>query len=492
MMDDEIIDIAIIGAGCIGSAIAQRLSKYRLNIALIEKEADVSMGATKANSGIIHAPYMIHGKMKEEMNMRGCPMFDEICPQIGIDFKRIGAIFCATKKNDLQILESELELCKKRGFPVELIQDKKKIAELEPQLKKNIYAVLHFPTAGIIIPFEYTVALAEHAVMNGVNLHLQFQVGVIRNENGVFHIYSNEGKILKAKTIINAAGVYSDKVEKMVGIETFTITPRRGEYILFDKDALPLNKIIFPTPNLESKGIVIAPTLHGNFFIGPNAHEIDSKEGNQTTTKGLNEIIKGAQALVKKLPFKKNITNFAGVRATANAHDFIIGATDVPNFINAAGIDSPGLSSSLAIAEKVEHIIREETDLTLIEKSNYIKERKKQVRFADLSKEELSQRIEKNPQWGNMICRCEQVTEAEIVEACHAPIPCTNADMIKRRLRPSMGRCQGGFCLPKVMKIISRERNIIYEQVTKSGKNSRIVFDRTKNITSEVIQGKIL
>ena len=488
-----IYDIAIIGAGCVGTAIAQRLSKHDLKIALLEKEADVSMGATKANSGIIHAPYMLHGKMKEEMNMKGWMMFEEVCAEIGVEFSRPGAVFCATNDEELHVLENELELCKKRGgFEVELIRDKTRIQEIEPQLNDNVFAVLYFPKAGIIIPFELAVGLAEHAVMNGVDLLLSYEVAFIKKQDDIFAIHSKEGDLIQAKTVVNAAGVYSDKIARMVGIEDFTIIPRRGEYILFDKNSLPLKTIIFPTPTLESKGIVISPTVHGNFFIGPNAHEIDSKEGNQTTVTGLNEILSGADKLIRKLPLRQNITNFAGIRATANEHDFIIKSTKIPQFLLAAGIDSPGLTSSLAIAQRIEELLQSDCGYSFKPNPNLVPKREKQVRLADLSSDELAEKISNNPQWGQMVCRCEQVTEAEIVEACHAPIPCTNSDMIKRRLRPGMGRCQGGFCLAKVMKIISREHAMIYEQVTKLGKGSQVVLGRTKNLSSEVFQGEKL
>ncbi|MHA1720490.1 MAG: NAD(P)/FAD-dependent oxidoreductase [Promethearchaeota archaeon] len=491
MAYSKLYDIAIIGAGCVGTAIAQRLSKFNLNTILIEKESDVSMGATKANSGIIHQGYFTtSGSLKEKLCLRGNELFDEICPKISVDYERIGAIFCATNNRELETLKSEFSKSKKRGVEVELIMDIKLIHEIEPQLNENVIAILHFPRAGIIIPFELTIALAEHAIMNGVELCLEFEVGFIKNDenSGIFTIHSTDGRKIQARTIVNAAGIYSDRIARMVGLEEFIIVPRRGEYILFDKDALPLKKIIFPTPTPVSKGIVISKTVHGNFFIGPNAREIESKEGINTTSMGLNEILTGALKIIKNLPLKKNITNFAGIRASTHQHDFIVEESKVPQFINVAGIDSPGLSSSLAIAEYVEQILREKCKYNFKENQDYIATREKQVRLTDLSEKELAVKIKKNPEWGQIICRCEQVTEAEIVEACKGPIQIKNTDMIKRRLRPGMGRCQGGFCLPKVMKIISREQGMILEQVTKTGGKSFIVFNRTKHLGSEVIE----
>ncbi|MCF2141500.1 MAG: NAD(P)/FAD-dependent oxidoreductase [Candidatus Lokiarchaeota archaeon] len=489
-MSKQPYDIAIIGGGVIGAAIAQRLAKYQLSLVLIEKEEDVAMGTSKANSGIIHQGYFTtKGSLKESLSLRSNKLFDEVCPQLDVEFKRIGAIFCATNEKELKTLEGEFKESRERNVAVELVQDRDRIQEIEPQLNDQVIAVLHFPNAGIITPWELTIAMVEHSIINGLKLHLGFEVAYIKREKQIFQINSVKGQKIEAKTIINAAGVYSDSIAKMIGDDSFNIIPRRGEYIMFDKNSLQLNKIIFPTPNVVSKGIVVAPTMHNNFFVGPNANEIDSKEGINTTTQGLNEILQGGLKLVKKLPIRKHITNFAGIRASTITHDFIIGVSKLSQFVNVAGIDSPGLTSSLGIAEYVEKILQNDCGYKFIEKRNYIPTRKNQIRYAQLSESELAEKIKENPQWGNMICRCELVTEAEIVEACHGLIPITNTDMIKRRLRPGMGRCQGGFCLPKVMKIISRERGVIYEQVTKTGRDSHIVFKRTKNLCSEVFQG---
>lgn len=485
-----IFDIAIIGAGCVGTAIAQRLGKYQLNVALIDREEDVAMGTSKANSGIIHQGYFTtKGSLKESLSLRGNELFDEICPAIDVDFKRIGAIFCAVNEKELKTLEGELKKSQERNVQVELITDSNRIQELEPQLNDSVIAVLHFPTAGIITPWDLTIGLAEHSVMNGVKPFLGFEVAYIKREKQVYTIHSKSRETIQAKTIINAAGLFSDQIAKMVGDDSFNIIPRRGEYIMFDKNALEFQKIIFPTPNVVSKGIVVGPTMHSNFYVGPNANEIDNKEGINTTTQGLNEILSGGLKLVKGLPIRKHITNFAGIRASTLTHDFIIDVSTVPQFVNVAGIDSPGLSSCLAIAELVEKILENKCGYQYIEKRNYISTRKRPVHYADLTESQLAKKIKENPKWGQMICRCELVTEAEIVEACHGIIPATNVDMIKRRLRPGMGRCQGGFCLPKVMKIISREREMIYEQVTKTGRDSHVVFKRIKNLCSEVFQG---
>ncbi len=487
-------DITIIGAGCVGSAIAQRLAKYDVKILLLEKEADVAMGTTKANSGIIHQGYFTtHGSLKEALSLRGNDLFDEICPKIHVQYDRIGALFCATNEKEKLILQGEYEKSQKRGVQVEFIENYDRLREFEPHLNEGVNAGLHFPRAGIITPWELTIGLAEHALLNETTLFLNFEVAFIQQQEDGFLIRSMDGRQVGTRYIINAAGLFADRIARMVGDTSFTIIPRRGEYIMFDKGTLPLKKILFPCPTVVSKGIVVGPTLHDNFYVGPNAHEVDSKEAIGTTSMGLNEILTGGAKIVDSLPLRKHITNFAGIRASTQSHDFIVKKSDQhPQFLLAAGIDSPGLSSCLAIAEKLEEILRTECNLPLNLKSNYIPELEAQVRLDQLSDVELAKKIKENPQWGNMICRCEHVTEAEIVTACHRPIPCTNSDMIKRRLRPGMGRCQGGFCLPKVMKIISREQEMIFEQVSKTGGSSDIVFKRSKNICSEIHQGEIL
>ncbi|MHA1674725.1 MAG: NAD(P)/FAD-dependent oxidoreductase [Promethearchaeota archaeon] len=492
-MNHDIYDIAIVGAGVVGSAIAQRLAKYEVKTILLDKEADVAMGTSKANSGIIHQGYFTaKGSLKEILCLRGSELFNELCPQLDVPFKRTGALFCATTKNELKTLRGELQHSQERNVAVELIEDRKEIIKLEPLLKESVIGVLHFPKAGILIPWDLTIALAEHAIINGVELKLRFEVAFITKQDKLFTIHSSEGQKIQAKTIINAAGLYSDKIAKMIGDESFNIFPRRGEYIMFDKNSLPIQKILFPTPTVVSKGIVVGPTMHGNFYVGPNANEVDSKEGNNTSIKGLNEILTGGSKLVD-LPLRKHITNFAGLRASTLRHDFIVETSKYDGqFIHAAGIDSPGLTSSLAIAERVEKILDEQCGYSFLKKSQYIPTLTSQIRMDDLNEEKLKSKIVENPQWGNIVCRCEMVSEAEIVEACHRQIPCTNTDMVKRRLRPGMGRCQGGFCQAKIMKIISRERDMLYEKVTKTGGKSYLVFDRTKNLGSEIFKGEHL
>ncbi len=486
-------DIAIIGAGCVGTAIAQRLAKYELKVIVLEKEEDVAMGATKANSGIIHAGYaQADGSLKAKLNVIGAKMFDDVCPKIGVEYKRIGSMMCAKDEHGLKILMKEKAQGERRGVKVELIVDRNKIKDMEPNIADDVIAVLYAPEAGIIIPFELAVGLAEHAVMNGIEFRFNFKVVAIEQKGGDgFAIKSENGEIIESKNVINCAGLYSDQVSKMVGLDYFKIVPRKGEYVLLDKNVIEIRHVLFPTPYISktgsiSKGILASPTLHGNIYAGPNAEEIESVEALDTTTAGLNEVISGAKGLVPKLPIREAITNFAGIRATSSTNDFIIEATKVKGFVNVAGIDSPGLSSCLAIAEMVEGILKNDLKLVLSPKLNYIATRKAPMRLKDFSKEELHKKIQENPRWGTIVCRCETVSEQEIVEACHAPIPAKSLDMIKRRLRPGMGRCQGGFCGPKVMKIISREAKIPLGKITKKGGKSFVVVEPMKNYPDSV------
>ncbi|TFF93976.1 MAG: FAD-dependent oxidoreductase, partial [Promethearchaeota archaeon] len=363
---------------------------------------------------------------------------------------------------------------------LELILDKDKILELEPNLTEDVVGVLHAPTAGIVSPYEMTIALAENAAMNGVKFFRNQEVIKIRHTDYIFTVKTRGGGEFQSRHLINAAGLYADEISKMLGLDYFYIMPRKGEYILFDRNALRLNKILFPMPTKVSKGILVCPTVHGNTFVGPNAQNIVDKEDIATTTAGLKEILDGAKDLVPNIPARSSIRNFAGLRAVPDSYDFIIDNTDIWGFINVAGILSPGLTSSYAIAEKVEGIL-ELLGLELKKKEDYNPYRPKPQSFTDFTKEELDKKIQEDPKWGNIICRCETVSEREIINAIHAPVGATTVDGVKFRCRPGMGRCQGGFCRPRVIEILSRELNIPYSQVSKRGDDTTFLECKTKD-----------
>ncbi|MHA1679142.1 MAG: NAD(P)/FAD-dependent oxidoreductase, partial [Promethearchaeota archaeon] len=351
---------------------------------------------------------------------------------------------------------------------------------MEPNMTDDVVGVLHAPTAGIVSPYEMTFALAENAVMNGVKIFTNQEVIRIRHQNYIFKI-KTIGNTFESRNIINAAGLNAAKISKMVGLDYFEILPRKGEYILFDRNALHLNKILFPIPTKVSKGILVCPTVHGNTFVGPNAQNIIDDEDISTTEAGLKEILEGGRRLVPNLPTRASIRNFAGLRAVPNTYDFIIDNTDVYGFINVAGIMSPGLTSCYAIAEKVVEFL-ELLGVILKEKEDYNPIRPKPERFKDFTKEEIDEKIKEDPAWGKIICRCETVAEKEILNAIHSPVGATTVDGVKFRCRAGMGRCQGGFCRPRVIEILARELNIPMEEVTKRGEDTYYLIGKTKDL----------
>lgn len=484
-------DIAIIGGGVSGCATARWLSKYDLDIILIEKGEDVASGTSKANSGIVHGGYAApDGTLRCEMNVKGNPMFDQAYEELKFDFERMGSFVVAVDESEMDKLEEEKRQGDERGIEGEIITDIKTIKKMEPNITDSVVAVYHCPSAGIVWPFGLTIALAENAHKNGVNFLFESPVTDITKTEDGFSIKAGE-KTVNSRYIVNAAGVYADKVAGMVGADNFSIKPRKGEYVILDKTAMDIKKILFPIPTPFSKGILVCPTNHGNTFVGPNSNLQDDKDDIATTSEGLNEIISGARKLFPTVPMRASITNFAGLRAISSRDgDFIVEQSPVEGFVNVAGICSPGLSSCLAIADRVVGIFKNEIGLDLKEKPDYDPYRTPQKRLEDMNEQELAQAIRENPQWGRIICRCETVSEAEIVEAIHRPIGAKSLDMIKKRLRPRMGRCQGGFCTPKLLKILSRELKVPVKDIPKNIKGSELVLGRTKNLDSIVWEGK--
>ncbi len=483
-------DIAIIGGGVTGCAIARWLSQYKLKTILIEKHEDVASETTKANSAIIHAGYAApEGSLRCKMNVKSNPMFDQAHKELGFEFKRVGSFVVAFTDENMKVLEKEKALADRRNIPGEIITDIKRIKTMEPNISDKVKGIFYAPTAGLVWPFGLTVSLAENAYENGVKFIFSSPVTDIKKTDSGFIIQAGE-KQIETQVIINAAGVFADEIAKMVGADDFTITPRKGEYILMDRGVVPINYILFPTPTIVSKGILVCPTIEGHTFIGPNAQNQEDKYNISTSSAGLNEIIVGGRKLLPSIPIRSAITNFAGLRAVSNRNgDFIIEPSAVNNFINVAGICSPGLSSCLAIAEYVVEIVRNSTTLKLEKKPNWNPNLIQQKRLVDMNEDELSEAIRERPQWGRVVCRCETVTEAEIVDAIHRPIPSTSMDMIKKRVRPGMGRCQGGFCTPKILKILSRELNKPVTAITKNDKGSEMVFGRTKQLEIQPWKG---
>lgn len=477
-----IYDVIIIGGGVIGCCIARTLSKYNLKICLLEKEADIASGTTKGNSGVVHAGYAAERKyIKRNLCIRGNKLYSQAWEELNFPFKRIGSFVVALEDGQIKDLEEYRKKGTEDGIPgLEVILDKDKILHMEPSLTDEVVGVLHAPTAGIVSPYEMTIALAENAAMNGVEFFRNQKVSKIKHSDYTFTIKTKKDEFL-ARNVINAAGLYARKISKMLGLDYFDIMPRKGEYILLDRNVLHLNKILFPTPTKVSKGILVCPTIHGNTFLGPNAQNLTDRKDISTTTAGLKEVLDGGKSLVPGIPERSAIRNFAGLRAVPDSYDFIIDNTDVYGFINVAGILSPGLTSCYSIAEKIEGYL-ELLGVNMKVKEDYNPIRPKPERFADFTKEELDGKIREDPSWGRIICRCEMVPEKEIISAIHAPVGATTVDGVKFRCRPGMGRCQGGFCRPRVIEILSRELNIPYNEVTKRGEDTNFLVCHTKDI----------
>jgi len=472
-------NIAIIGAGIIGCAAARELCRYRGSVIVIEKEADVSLGTTKGNSGIIHAGYAgDKGTLRFKLSHRGNVLFRKYAPELDIHIKNTGSLAHVQKKSQLSILEELLENGKKNGaVGLEIITDSDTIKKIEPNIGRNIYASLHAREACIISPYEAAIALYENAKRNLVDFLFGSKVTDISYDKSrkTFFI-KTPSQTIEADFVINAAGVHSDDIARMIGDKSFYISPYRGQYLLFDSEAGEfVNCINFRVSAGKSKGITIVPTIDGNLLTGPN-YEKTCKDGSITTVEGLEEVRGKASQIFPDLPYEKIITSFSGLRAISGIDDFIISSScENKRFINAAGIQSPGLTCAFVIAEIIIEILKD-LGAGLKKNSKFIPVRKKVPRFdmANISKNKKLFKI--NNQYSNIICRCEKVTEAEIVGAIKSGA--TTVDGIKFRTRAGMGRCQGGYCRLRVMKILSRELKIPFEKVTKSGKGSYIAGDR--------------
>ena len=474
-------DIIIIGAGVTGSAVARELSRYNASVCVLEKCEDVCEGTSKANSAIVHAGFdAAEGSLMAKMNVRGNEMMGQLAEDLDIPFKRNGAMVVCIHKEALDGLQVLYDRGIANGVKELRILNREEALELEPNLSDNVEGALYAPTSGIICPFILNIAMAENAAVNGVDFRFNTKVeDICADEEGIWHLRTNNGEY-KARYVVNAAGVYADIIHNMVSANKIKITPRRGDYCLLDKEVGGhVSHTIFPQPTNLGKGVLVSPTIHGNLIVGPTAVDLENKEGNNTTASGIADLIAKANDHVKNLPMRKVITSFAGLRAHEANHEFIIKEVeDAPHFIDCAGIESPGLTSSPAIGEMVGGMLKEKMGLT--EKENWISRRKGILNPQELSLEERNELIRKDPAYGNIICRCESISEGEIIDAIHRPLGARSLDGVKRRTRAGMGRCQAGFCSPRVMEIIHRELGIPYEEVTKSGGRSNIVMERTK------------
>lgn len=464
-------DIIVIGAGVSGCAIARELSRYKLKTMVLEKALDVCEGTSKANSGIAHAGYDAKpGTLKAKLNTEGSRKMKALSAELDFQYKQNGSLVLCFDEKD----QSKLEELKKRGeqngVPDIRILNREEVLTLEPEAGERVAAALYAPTGAIVCPFGLTIALAENAAVNGVEFQFGTKVKAIRKAAEGYLIETNKGSF-ETKLVINAAGIYADELHNMVSEEKMKLTPRRGEYLLCDKLSRGIpSHTLFQLPTALGKGVLVTPTVHGNLLIGPTAEDIEDKEGTETTAEGMELIREKAALSVKKLPLGQVITSFAGLRAHTG-EDFIIGEVpDAPGFIDVAGIESPGLTCAPAIGAYVAEIVKRL--LSPAEKENFIAKRKGIPGMALASGQERQRLILKNPAYANVICRCEMVTEGEIIDAIRRPIGARSTDGIKRRTRAGMGRCQSGFCNPKVVEILARELGVDESEVLKSGEDS--------------------
>ncbi|MCI5821485.1 MAG: NAD(P)/FAD-dependent oxidoreductase [Lachnospiraceae bacterium] len=474
-------DVAIVGAGVVGSAIARELAKFKVSACVIEKDEDVCNGTSKANSAIVHAGFDAKpGTLKAKLNVRGNEMMDELSKELDFPFKRNGSLVVCTKDQDPALLDELVEKAKANGVEVQILE-RDELIKMEPNLADDVVKALYAPTGAIVCPFHLTMALAENAADNGVEFFLNTEVTKIEKKDDRY-VISTDKDTIEAKTVVNAAGVYADKFNNMVSEHKLEIIARRGQYMLLDKDAgSHVSRTIFQLPSKMGKGVLVTPTVHGNLLVGPTAEDIDDKEGVNTTAEGLGSLAATSAQSVKNVPMRQVITSFAGLRAHEVNGDFVIGeAEDAPGFFNAAGIESPGLSSAPAIGEMVASQVAEK--LGLEKNPNFNGKRKGILNPATLSIEERNELIKKQPAYGNIICRCEMVTEGEILDAIHRTLGARSLDGVKRRTRAGMGRCQAGFCSPKTMEILEREVPMSMFDVTKNGKDAKIVFGYNKKI----------
>lgn len=469
-------DVIIIGAGITGCATARELSRYKADLLVLEKGNDVAVGATKANSGIVHAGFDAHpGTVKARYNVRGAKMLPKMAKELDFPYRQNGALVLNFSPDGTAKLNELLLQGKENGVGGLKIISGDEVRFLEPAVSGNVLNALYIPSSGIVSPYEMAIAYAENAATNGAEFVFNANVVSVEKTGSTFTVKTENGNVYQAKAVINCAGVYSDVINNMVNPVKYEITARKGEYELLDKAyGFITNATLFQLPTEMGKGVLVAPTVHGNIIVGPTAQDTDAKDDTDTTSQGLTAAWTQASLSVENLPKKGIITQFSGLRAHSHGGDFVIGKTGVEGFYNCLGVESPGLTSAPAIAKDL--ALWAAQDLLLEEKTYFTAERKAIPHFNSLTDSERNALIEKNPLFGNVVCRCEVVTEGEIVEAIKRVPGAKDMDGIKRRTRAGMGRCQAGFCTPKIMEILARETGMTPEEITKSGKGSNLLL----------------
>lgn len=472
-----VFDVAVIGAGVSGAAIARRLSMYELKIALVEKETDVSFGTSKANSGIIHGGF--HHDMhylKSKLELQGNMMFDQLHRELHFPFKRCGIIVAAMNEEELKTVQFLYDRGRKNGSAGIELCSRERILDLEPKLSRDVIGGLYAPIGGIIEPYRFVFSLVESARANGVELLTDFEVSSAEKDDEGNHVLqSRDSRAIRARYVVNAAGLYADDISRLFGAEDFQITPRKGEYYLLDRmtQACP-EKVLFPVPTQVSKGMLVIPTVEGTVLVGPTAENVQEKDDLSTSNEQLNRIFDSARRMVPKVSTRDVITSFSGLRPALEGGDFYIEASaKTARFIQVAGIQSPGLTAAPAIAEYVKDLLKKE-GLSLQERVDFEAEVEAVPRIRNKDAYQIDELIKTQPAYANIVCRCENISEAEIVEAIRRGHD--TLDGVKFFTRSGMGRCQGGFCTSKIIEIIMRETGKSFQEVTKRGKNSAVLW----------------
>ena len=476
-VESSLYDVCIIGAGVVGLNIAREISRYQLRVCVLEKEEDAGRGCTKANSGIVHGGYSDEpGTLKAELCVAGNRLYEQLEQELHFGYRRTGSLVLAFSDEETPTLQKLLAYGRKNGVEGLRLLDRAEVLQRESHLNPDVKAALLCENAGVASPYEFAIALAENAIANGVELQLNAEVLAIELQEEVFHVTTSRS-LVKSRFVINCAGAFSDRVAAMVGIDEYRISPRRGQYVILDKDQNYLvRSVIFQVPTKLGKGILVTSTYHGNLMLGPNAEEIDDKTDVGTDAKTLEHIVQQARRSVPGFDMRKALTSFAGNRPVANAKDWVIEASRVKNFINLIGIDSPGLTASPAIALKVASILRA-CGLPLETNPSFQPQRLPIIRKKPAG---FSGDIDSSDPDLHLICRCEQVTEAEIIDCMNRGIPVQSLDAVKFRTRAGMGRCQGNFCGPRVRQLLAEKLRVDPAQIRGKGEGSSSLAQRAR------------
>jgi len=478
MRKTDSFDVLIIGAGVSGASIARRLSAYQLDVALVDKECDVSFGTSKSNSGIIHGGFHHNSRhLKARLEIRGNAMFDQLQKELGFPFRRCGILVVATHSDEMKVIGQLYAQGVENGSVGIEMCSRGRMLELEPKLSPDVLGGLHAPSGGIIEPYRFVFCLVESGKKNGVELFTDFTVAQGSFDGDSWLVRAQDGRSLRAKYVVNAAGLFVDEVSRAFQAEELPIRPRKGEYFLLDRStpACP-SRVLFPVPTHNSKGVLVIPTVEGTVLVGPTARDIEDKTDLSTTAEELEKIFDYAKRLVPSISQTDVITSFAGLRPALADEDFHIEfSARVPQLVQVAGIQSPGLTASPAVGEYVKDLLRG-AGVTLIEKKSFDPWIDRVPRLREASPWEADALVRADPAYGNVVCRCEKVSEAEIVAAIRRGH--TTLDGIKYFTRAGMGRCQSGFCTSRILKILMRETGLEPHSITKKGKGSYLLRER--------------